>query len=386
MHLPNYKDNSIVNLTASILSVTGKKKQYSTLKILESKKINSKNIVLIILDGLGYEFMKQYKKSSFLGKNIIGKITSVFPPTTAAAITTYLTGKAPGEHGVTGWFVYLKELDVISTILPFTQRGKQKPLTDVGATAADIFDQDTIFQSVERDSYIITNDLIAESTYSRYFGRGATTIPYKRGKIESFTSTIKNTLDSSNNAKFIYAYWSKFDTFSHEYGIGSEKTKQHFEKLDRKLKTLLKNCHNNDTTFLITADHGLIDTTRERTIYLSEHPDLKKLLSMPLSGEPRTAFCFVKPDKEKEFIEYHKNNLKNCCHLIKSSELIKKKAFGLFNTHKNLNSRIGDYILLMKKNYAFKDFLPEEEEYFHVGNHGGVSKEEIYVPLIYYRS
>lgn len=36
----------------------------------------------------------------------------------------------------------------------------------------------------------------------------------------------------------------------------------------------------------------------------------------------------------------------------------------------------------MGENYVIKDFLLGEREKFHMRNHGGVSKEEMFVPLI----
>ena len=54
MALPNYKDGSIVNLMSSIAGSFGLKTKYKPLKDLAN--IKSKNIVLIIIDGLGYNY------------------------------------------------------------------------------------------------------------------------------------------------------------------------------------------------------------------------------------------------------------------------------------------------------------------------------------------
>jgi hypothetical protein len=62
-------------------------------------------------------------------------------------------------------------------------------------------------------------------------------------------------------------------------------------------------------------------------------------------------------------------------------DLIKKGYFGLFRPNSRLKDRIGDYVLIMKENYIFKDEMPGEEVNYYIGNHGGVSKEEMFVPL-----
>jgi hypothetical protein len=43
---------------------------------------------------------------------------------------------------------------------------------------------------------------------------------------------------------------------------------------------------------------------------------------------------------------------------------------------------VGDYTLVAKGRTIRRDWLPGEERYVHVGVHGGVSAEEMQVPLV----
>tara|TARA_Y100000310_G_scaffold314015_1_gene362999 strand:- start:420 stop:752 length:333 start_codon:yes stop_codon:yes gene_type:complete len=89
--LPNYKDGSILNLMSSIARAFGTKTKYNPLKLLSPKELkNSKNVVLIVIDGLGYDYLQKYGKNSILNKYVKGKITSVFPSATTAAIPVFL--------------------------------------------------------------------------------------------------------------------------------------------------------------------------------------------------------------------------------------------------------------------------------------------------------
>jgi len=115
---------------------------------------------------------------------------------------------------------------------------------------------------------------------------------------------------------------------------------------------------------------------------LKDHPKLKETLIMPLSGEPRVAYCYVHSDKTKEFKKYIKTNLNQYCKVYKSTDLINKGVFGLGKINEKLKDRIGDYVLVMKENYILKDFLITEEEKYHIGNHGGTSKDEMFVPVV----
>ena len=93
--LPNYKNGSIVNLMASIAKAFGKKLLYNPLTLLSPDEIKPfKNVVLLVLDGLGYDYLINKKEKNFLNSHLRGPITSVFLPTTASAITSFQTGVA----------------------------------------------------------------------------------------------------------------------------------------------------------------------------------------------------------------------------------------------------------------------------------------------------
>jgi len=58
MILPNYKDGSIVNLMSSLEKALGGRPQYKPLKGLDINMLKkSKNVLLIVIDGLGYNFL-----------------------------------------------------------------------------------------------------------------------------------------------------------------------------------------------------------------------------------------------------------------------------------------------------------------------------------------
>jgi hypothetical protein len=62
--------------------------------------------VLVIVDGLGDNYVRAQDPLGALARHRRGAIRSVFPSTTASAITTSFTGATPYEHGLTGWFTY----------------------------------------------------------------------------------------------------------------------------------------------------------------------------------------------------------------------------------------------------------------------------------------
>ncbi|MDE7278962.1 MAG: alkaline phosphatase family protein, partial [Oscillospiraceae bacterium] len=86
-----------VNIISSIRKYYRAPNVYPTLPKLDSHLSKFyKNIVLIVLDGMGTDMMERnLSPMSFLRRNFTENLTSVFPSTTAAAMTSYYTGLTP---------------------------------------------------------------------------------------------------------------------------------------------------------------------------------------------------------------------------------------------------------------------------------------------------
>ena len=375
---PNYK-NSIVNLMSSIGNGFNKDCLYSELKQLRGEELRkAKNVILLIIDGLGYNYLLRQK--SKLQDHLRGKITSVFPSTTAAAITTFMTGVAPQQHAYTGWFMHLKELGVVTAILPFIPRIGGGSFTEQEIKVEEILEIKGFSEKIQ-NSYFILGKNIVDSAY--------TTACSKKGKRIAYTTLnglfqqIKRTANKPGR-KYVHAYWPGLDSLAHEFGIKSEEVAEHFKELEKNIFRLVKELRGSKTALIITADHGHIDTTDTRTIHLKNHPKLQECLTLPLCGEPRAAYCYVRPAKIKQFEDYVKKKLSKYCELHKSEGLVKQGYYGLFKPNKKLSERIGDYVLIMKDNYTIRDRILSQEVKKHIGNHGGVSEDEMFVPLIFF--
>lgn len=382
MEKPNYKNGSIVNLMSSIGAAFGVKSPYNELALLSSQELKSvKNVVLIVLDGLGYEFLMG--KESVLHEGLRGRITSVYPPTTASAVTTFATGVAPQQHAVTGWFMHLKEMGAVSTILLFRPRAGGLPYSAQGVSISDIIEMKTIAERMSASAYEITYNGIIDSDCNKAATRKKTVLGYDT--LSGFFTQIKCAIHSHAKRKYIFAYWPKIDSLSHDYGVQSKEVKKHFHAVDKKMRAFLRSIEGTDTAVIITADHGLVTTLKERVIKLTDHPKLQECLTLPFCGDSRTKYCYVHPAKARQFEAYVKAKLNKYCVMYKSEDFIKRGYFGLFTPNPKLYDRVGDYVLCMKENYVFHDEVLKENKHIRVGNHGGGSKEEMFVPLVVFK-
>ncbi len=379
MNLPDYKGGSIVNLMASIKKAFNGRHPYSELNLLPGCKLEgSKNIIVLTLDGLGSTFIKKHGANTVFQRYKKGDITSVFPPTTGSAITTFLTGLPAQQSAIPGWNIFLKELGAVTTILRF------KPL--VGSSFEGIRIEDLLpckgfTQDLNVNSYMIHPKEIMKSEFTKALGGKAEIKGYS--KLNGLCKQINNSVKSNEQKKFIYAYWDGFDKIAHKYGVSSEESLNHFFQISKEIEKLINKLGGTNSKLIITADHGFIDTPRSRVIELDDHPELQDCLVLPFCGDARTIYCYVKPNKIKKFENYVKTHLNKFCDLYRSHDLIKKKAFGLYSPNKKLIERIGDYVLIMKENYVFKDRPLGSIKKNKIGRHSGLTKEEMLVPLIY---
>lgn len=381
MRLPNYVDGSIVNLVSSIGASYGLDTQYGNLRSLDPDWLSEYDkIVLMVIDGLGKKYLDKNQQNSFIGRNARSSITSVFPTTTSAGITSFSTGVAPQQHAVTGWFMYLKEMGMITKILPFMPRVGGMKLSDVGIDHSMLIGSLPIYDRMPVSSYCILKEDIAGGSYSSFISGSSSMMPFS--DLEGFFGNIVKACNSAGERRYIYSYWSHFDTLCHLYGVDSEEVHKHFNEIDKGLERLCEELDGTNTCILMTADHGQINVDDGAVIDVADHPTLYDSLALPFSGESRAAYCYVRPSKVKAFERYVEDELSDVCDLMVSSEMVDSGFFGLYDANEKLYDRIGDYTLLMKENYVIRDRLLGEDRFEMRGYHGGLSEEELYVPLL----
>jgi hypothetical protein len=379
---PDYENASIVNLMTSILQGLGRHSNlHPPFKGLDRKCFaRARNIVLLVIDGLGYNYLTVKAPHSTLHKFLHAKLTTVFPSTTATAITTFMTGLAPQQHGLAGWFTYFRELGSILTVLPAKPRVGNVPSGKSAIDIGSLYGHVPVFNLLDVDGYIVSPRNIAYSDYSLAHRGKAKTVPYE--DLTGCFAATRDLIRGDSNRKYIYTYWPQFDGMAHENGVGSKEITDHFREIDEAFSRFLQDIDGTDTLVIATADHGIVDSGPDYCIELEHHPELRSMLTMPLSGERRMAYCYVEADRRKDFVDYLQNNLAEQLTVYPSGQLLEQHYYGLGPAHPQLRQRIGDYALAMNDNYTIMDTLPGEKHFYHIGSHGGLSEDEMLVPLI----
>ena len=386
MQLPDYHGGSIVNLMRSIERALDARPSaaaaaYPEMNALPAAALaGARNIVLLVIDGLGYDYLNRAGAGGALHHHLKGRITSVFPSTTATAVSSFLTGVGPQQHALTGWHMWLRELGCTAATLRFRPRHGGEPLSKSGIAPRSLFTAEPMFDRLAAKSYVVSPDKIIDSDYNVAHCGAAARRPYK--ELPELFAKVAEIVRSGSERQFIHAYTYDFDAAAHTFGSASPELQATFRQIDAAYARFLEEIAGSDTLVLAVADHSFIDSPKAACIELADHPQLAETLMLPLCGERRIAYCYVQPGREGAFEHYVQTRLEHCAKLYRSSDLIDQGWFGLGPANPRLAERVGHYALVMKGDYTIKDWILGEPRYLTVGVHGGVSAAEMYVPLI----
>ena len=374
MTRPDYLGSGFTNLIASLVESCGGAPRHPPLVALPVAELcAARNVVFLIIDGLGDNYLKANGAGGQLARHRRGAISAVFPSTTASAITTSFTGATPLEHGLTGWFSYFSEAACVGAPLPFQRRGEK---TLLGIAPERIFVEPSLFDTLAVHSIVVSYRPIIDSLYNRHHCGRAERRAYDT--LAGFVEQTAQAVKSGPARKLVYAYWPEFDALAHRHGVASTEVRAHFDALDAAFGELLARLAGSDSLVVLTADHGFIDCPPGESVELP--PALAALLRFPLCGERRVAFCHVR--EEKYFLEKAKQFLAERAEVLPSRELLDEGWFGAGRAHARFAERIGDVALVMKGRGTVKDWVSGEPRHLHIGNHGGLSEDEMNIPLV----
>jgi hypothetical protein len=374
---PDYSGGSLVNLMATLVAARGGEPLHSTLRNLGVDELrDARNVVLLIIDGLGDNYLAQRGAGGELARRRRAPITSVFPSTTASAITTSYTGRTPLEHGLTGWFTYFGAAGCVAAALPFRSRGDMQLLSARGVTPDQIYSTDSLFQQMPVRSIVVTYKDIIDSHYNSRYCRGAERVAYET--TDELVAAVEAAVKSSDERKFIYAYWPIYDMYSHRFGAASGQAHEQFAKIDAAFGLLLQRLAGTESVIIATADHGFIDVAPEESLELP--PSLAAALRFPLCGERRVVYCHV--HAPRQFADSAQEWLGDRADVMSSEDFVAQGWFGPGTPHPRFSERVGDVVLLMRGHYTVKDWAPGEARHLHIGNHGGTTEDEMLIPLV----
>lgn len=404
--LPDYEGRSLANVPATVLATLGAREDRDMLPLRELDPALTdgvRSVVVILADGLGWDQLHRLcerRDTPFLASLLerarardhaqLLEATSVFPSTTAAAITTLNTGRTPQEHGNLAYFCWLEEFGQVTQMLRWgpakQRRGSYFDDGTLDPTAYRLVPS-MHARLVERGarSYLIEPEVFRHEAMTRMHAAEAEFIGYVLPS--TLGVRLGQLLDRrpwGSQLAYVYAYWAGVDTSAHLYGPRSPEHSLEAALLDRALERALAGRPAGETLALLTADHGHAEVDPAQLIDLEGDGELRSLLTHPVAGEPRLAFLHTdRPDAVRDRIQ---TRWPGVFTFFDRDEAIAEGLFGGRGDASPARRRVGDVCAMLSGPRAATIVRVDGQAVLHRGAHGGMSADEMRIPVIAWRT
>jgi hypothetical protein len=328
--------------------------------------------VVVLVDGLGHDLLLQRSgHAPFLRSHLASarRIPCGFPTTTATSMGSLGTGLLPGAHGLVG----MQVLD------PDTDRLVNELSWEDGPDPVRWQPHETVFEVLEDAGVAVT---MVGPWYFK--GSGLTTAALRGGGFRSGVS-LDDRVDAVASAvresrrSLVYLYWGEVDKVGHVHGCQSWQWGDEVESVDAALSRLAARVPD-DTSIVITADHGMVDVPFEARIDLAQEPELMHGIRH-LGGEPRCLQLYTEAGERDAVAALWSSRLRGSATVRTRDQLLDEGWFG--EVRREVAPRIGDLVVTTQPSFALvHSGLMRPEIVRLLGLHGSTSEAELAVPVI----
>ncbi len=395
---PDYLGGSILNLPASICQWLGAEPLGTVplrLELTVALPNDVRRVILVLVDALALHRLQRWMSdgtapvwSHLAEQGHLAALTSITPSTTSTALTSLWTGLSPAEHSVVGYELWLKEYGVVSNMIlhsPITFENDAGSLVRAGFNPEQFLNQPTLGTHLASNgvrSYALQHRSILRSGLSQMFLKDVQVHGYLTPT--ELWVNLRHLVESNPNARqYFWVYTGQIDHFSHYYHPDDERVAFEFGEFSRAFEQnfleRLSPALRKGTLVLLTADHGMLATQKSARYDLRNHPELSHLLHILPTGEHRLMYLFTRPGKAEDIQDYYEKTWPGQFVFIDPSEAVSKGLFGPGTPHPRLADRLGD-LIVAARGEAYIWWADKENPL--IGQHGGLSAEEMIVPLL----
>ncbi|RLP68030.1 alkaline phosphatase family protein [Mycetocola reblochoni] len=334
------------------------------------------HIIVVLVDGLGAQNLSSRRgHARTLTALRSTTIASVFPSTTAAALTSLATGTLPGRHGIVGYAARdLASGRVVNQISGWDE------LVDSDGWQRET----TVFQrAVAADvaPVAIGPASFARSGFTRHVLSGA---EYRAA--DSLSDRVDAAVAATRRAPrtLSYLYVPELDKAGHRFGSESPEWTAALEQLDQAFRRLLGSLPKR-TGVLVTADHGMVDVPAHRQLLFGDDPALMTPV-VAVGGEPRMLHLYgdgdMTGDDREALAAVWRDAEGERSWVLSREDAIMMGLFG--DVDEEVVPRIGDVLVAARARVAYYDgrLGAGDPARRMVGQHGSMTDEETRIPLL----
>ncbi|KAA3653646.1 MAG: hypothetical protein DWQ04_35075 [Chloroflexi bacterium] len=356
-----------------------------------------KRVVVIILDALGLNLMRAMgdEVNELVGETAVSShLTSIFPSTTVAALSSLWTGAAPAQHGLLGLKMFFPEFATAGQMLSFSPVFKRyrDALIDAGMEPESFlqvpgFAEQLLAGGVP--TYAFKGTQIIDSALSKMHGRGVSGDFGIKTAADMFVQMRQILEEKPGQPMYICGYWPTIDSLSHTHTWDGASVRAELvallSQLRRDLLGALSLAARKDTVLFVVADHGQVKTPVAEHVYVSDHPELEKMLFMRPVGEPRVAYLYAKHGCQDDVVDYINRELGHAFVALRGETAVSSNLFGPKPQVETIHERIGDVVVIAKAGYVLLREKEREHAHVMIGRHGSMTRAEMEVPWLGYR-
>jgi hypothetical protein len=339
------------------------------------------HLVLVIVDGLGKHLLKESSADSFLATHLATGLRTVFPSTTAVALTSVATGEWPNRHGVTGWWTHLTEIGEAATILRFARRSDARPLDGLGLLPAQALPVPSLLERIPRETLALFPHRLVDSVYSAYVAGGRERRGYS--SLGDAINIIAERLAHANGPTYTYLYTNRIDSAAHQYGSGHPNVRAALHEADRQLEALFEKLDGR-CRIVVTGDHGFVDVPRDRSHQIRASDPLMGLLRSPPSGDARVLYLHVRPGFEGRVAYSLRQRFGRRFLIIRTAQAEELELFGPGPLSEPARGRFGD-LMVISRGADVIEYNPASgpsKARLMRAHHSGLTPDEMLVPLV----
>lgn len=357
------------------------------------------HVIFVFVDAFGWESFERFReRAPFLKAvekdGLILKGTSQFPSTTAAHVTTFMSGLPAYEHEVCGWDYF--EPRVGRMIKPlrfsFSEDKEAGTLARSGFTANQVLPQGNFISKLLGEDVSVCMHGPA-AFYPSPFNTRYAPVRSVRGYAaeQDAIGSIIEAISEKPSRSFHSLYIDTYDSACHQHGVGGRKSDEVATQILRSLGSFLNVSIPGKTLLVVSADHGQISDRPENKIAVNLlMPSIESLLKVDSRGAPirfsgGKRYLFLHPREEaREYLARElSSRLVGAATVMTLPELLSAGLLGPAPLKDSFAERLGSIGILPHAGFSVSWFEPPMFEDRDISGHGGASPQEMEIPILF---
>ena len=350
---PSYSGKGLVNLVAEVETLmTG----LSPSPGLDFDLPKESTYVLVLFDGLGVAQLDHPAARPFVS-SLMGSLDASFPTMTSVSLATVASGLTPGQHGYTGHLTWYPEVgEVVNTLKWLTPGGVPVPYE-----YASLMPRPNLWERLRLaglEPITVQPGDFQSSPLTRALYRGCRFEPaWDAADLAEATITL-----SAEPGRFIFTYVPFVDFAGHVFGQASQEFSDAMH-LTAGLWSRLQEGVGPGVTLLGTADHGLIEVSESNKVLVRD----RAFDSLRFAGDGRGVMVWGDDQLISDLVA------------ATGGTRVPPESFLGDELGDVARSHLGEALILAPEG---KVILPRGFDKRLVCYHGGLSEEELRIPLL----